>query len=313
VKKVPYLDIFKEGLLVTWKNKFLWFFGVIIVFASIVPNINNIFSQQNGKYFLFVAFFQKKQQLVSMLGLFFAIASLVFFFLKTLATISITKSLNNLELYRQLSISAITKDAMLYLLRVLLVDIISGFALLVLFFVIFLPVAYLFSIDAQMFAIAMGVLAIAIFLALIFVVFYLHKYATFYVVLVNKKIKAAFELASNLFLANVKEELSMIPCYFAGMMLFVFVAVLAVSFFGLIILFFITLGGFDLSGTASFLVGCYVALFASVVVFILSIYVIFLQSIWLLFFKHIATERIKGNVILKKNKIDAIMTEQEIA
>lgn len=309
MKGITYFDILKEAFSITWKNKFLWFFGFLILLGSIGSNLNTSndnSSVDSGAAMQAVSLLLKDNPiLVATIGFMFLVIMIALFLLRILATAGIIRSVNDINLYRQLSIVSILQEARKYLWRLLLLEFLIGFVLVVIVIVLAIPVVYLFAIKAAALAYVIIAAAVLIILPLVILAYYLLKYASFYLVLADEKIYDSLESAYSTFRKNIKESLLMSLVAIAsgllmaiGMMLVLLLLAIAFLPLGLVAYWISLKTGALVILTIASVVGivCLVT--------ILSWYEAFSQTAWLLFFKQIALNTKDKEKTLERIEID---------
>jgi hypothetical protein len=308
MENIQYFEIFKKALLLAWKNKFLWFFGFVVFIGGTISNLNinsDDIAQLGNKFDFFSQLIVKFPNFSITLSLFLFLVMVGLFLFRVIAIAAIIKGANDPNLFKQLSKKAIINDAKAFFGRLLWVELLISLALGVIFLVISVPVLYLFSVNAKIFAFMALVLAIVIFLPLLVLAYYLRRYANMYVVLGNFQLKMAFDAAYLLFEKNVKKSLlmgiisitTMLSLFILCIVLIIIVA-LVLSPFGLLAYWIFAKAG--LAGVI--IVG--VILFLVALVALLSFYQIFLQAAWLYFFQEIALEKQKDVKIMEKISIE---------
>lgn len=312
MKKIPYLDILKSALLVTWKNRFLWFLGFLVFLGSITSNFNlndsNVTEQ--GKEVALVSTFIQHNPGVSFV---LTVIAILLFLLRIAAIAGIVKAISDINLYRQLSIVGILMEVKKYLGRLLLLELIIGISLALISLILAVPVVYLFALKAKLLAIGILILAIAIILPILVLAYYLHKYASLYVILANEKIKIALESAYVVFAKNIKEGLMMSLIVIVSNLLlitaiFFLIIPLAIVFapFGILAFWIFAKTGALVVMTIAIL--C----FALLITVIISWYETFLQATWLFFFQQIAFEKDKEKKIPEKLKVESAVPSPEV-
>jgi len=301
MKNINYLDILKQACLITWKNKFLWFFGFLIFLGSIGSDLrvnDNGFIAQGEKNQYLITFIQNNPTLSFVLGVILILIVLVLFLLRIMAFVSIVKSVNNIKLYQQLSTTSILKESGSYLGKLIWLEIIVGSALFVIGFVLAIPVLYLFALKAKILSYFALALAISIALPLIILAYYLIKYGSFYVILTNERLRVALESAYALFSKNIKDSLIMgliivmaNIALVATLLLLLLPAVIVFAPLGLIAhLLFAKTAAIVVAGIA-------ILVYLIIAVAIVSWYESFVQTCWLLFFQQIAFEKHKDKEV----------------
>ncbi len=306
MEKNQYLDILKKAFFISWKNKFLWFFGVLILIGTVISNLNINSDMVINKDInqLLIDLTKNDQKIIFIISIILFLFWIVIFLLKIMAATGIIKSINNLALYRQLSIKAILIETKNYLSRLVLLEIMIGMAMLATLLILAMPVLYLFAIKAQPFAIIALICAISIALPILVTAYYLNKYAGYNIILANEKIRTSLEFAYAIFSKNIKESLIM------GVISFVF-TLLATAIASLAMLVVITIySSFKMALylmfvkiIANFLILAIIIAIIVVVAAFFSWYLVFLYTSWFLFFQEIAFKKAKNEemktVILK--------------
>lgn len=316
MKNIQYLDTLKQAFSITWKNKFLWFFGFLVLLGSIGTNLNvndNDVAEQGQKIQFIIAFIQNNPGLSAILGLVMVMVLVGLFLLRILAATGIIKAVNDINLYRQLSVVAILKESRVYLVRLLLLELLIGTVLVIVAIVLAIPVLYLFAIKATLLASLAMAVAIVIILSLVFLAYFLAKYAGFYIILSNTKLRMSLELAYAIFVKNIKESLVMsLTILTASIVLLVAVLLLCL----LLVVVFGPLGLiayliFAKTGVMAVLIIGILA-YMAILGTVFSWYMSFLYASWLLFFQNIALEKQDKKKILEKVEVEGKIPSPEV-
>jgi hypothetical protein len=295
MKKIQYGDILKRAFLITWNNKFLWIFGLFIFLGSLGSNINfnaGKISETNEKIQSAISFIQNNfaVTLATSLGILAVIVLL--FLLRLLGMAAIIKSISNLSVYGQSKIKIIFSEAREYLWRLLLLEIIISLGLFLMFLVLLGPVSYLFMLKADTLAVISSIIAALIFLPLLLLAYFLRKYAYFYIVLGNVKIKVSLELAYSLLRKNIRESLVMgcaailaAIAFTVSVCIFLVISALLIAALGLLLYFLLA----KTSAVIICALGC--AIEAIIFLLLSSWYFSFMQTAWVLFFQDISLEK----------------------
>lgn len=315
-KNISYFDILKQAALLTWKNRFLWFFGFLIMLGSMGSNFNtgnNESTQQNLNMQFLPDMFKDSPALFIAVIIVVVVVGIILFLLRIVATAGIIKSVNDIKLYSQLSIGAILRESKKYLGRLLLLEILVGLVLAVIAVVLAVPVVYLFAIKVKFLAWAIMAVAIMIILPLIVLAYFLLKYASFLIVLVDEKIRMSLELAYAIFLKNIKESFLMgifliVTSLLLTMILAaaLFVAVVVFAPFGLI-------AYWAFAKMGAIIVAIVAVLFLVVALtMIMSWYYAFLNAAWLLFFQQIAFQKQDDKNMLEEKEVEGKLPTPEV-
>lgn len=223
-----YTDIFKRAFFITWKNKFLWFFGFFATIFSGIEVYEVLLNKKQGfesfgvlmtwmrlkelGFFtarFWVNFLQFAQNepvtfvvLVLIVFIFIAILSFIIW-LAVVSQVGIIENSHNLELKKKADIQTGVESGINNFWSVLGLNLfvkLSSFLVLFIFGLFFLKMSISFSwnIGYSFLYIFSFIFAVP-FIAVVFIVV---RYAINYIVLDGKKIKDAFFSAIQLFLKN---------------------------------------------------------------------------------------------------------------
>jgi hypothetical protein len=295
MKTIPYSDILKQAAVMTWKNKFLWLFGLIIFFGSIFSNLNmNVGSttEKSGQFQAAKIFIQAHLATSFVIGLILVFVLISLFLLRFIAIAAIIKSANNIAVYSQSKIKAILYETKRYLWPLLVLEIMVNIIIFIIVVVLFIPVAYLFMLKANIFAAISFIVAFVIIVSVAIIAYYLKKYAYFYIVLGNMKIKMALENAYYLLRKNIRESLVM-ACLAVALSLAALAIAFIIMFIAAIIISPIGLVAYLMFAKIGAIVILIVGIIIEIIIFVLlfSIYASFFQVLWVLFFQEISLEK----------------------
>lgn len=298
MKNIQYLEILKKSLRITWENKKLWFLGFLIFLSSILSGVSStdwkemLALKYEEQASLLTDFVQKNLVLsVSVIFLIIALV-IVLFLLRLIATAGIIKTVGNIAVYKQSSLGSIFSEAKKYAGKLFLLELVIGVILGVIASVVVSPVVYLFAVKEMVFFFISLMIAAVIIISLFVIAYFLRRYAYFYIVFGNIKIKMAMELAYRLFKKNFKESLVM-GFISVGTSLVIAGALLIPVFLFSII--FLIVGGVAYSLFAK-IGGMVIAIIGAtgIIIFLIvmfSWYMAFLQTVWTLFFQEISLEK----------------------
>lgn len=179
-----------------------------------------------------------------------------------------------------------------FLPRFFILDFGSALILAAMLFVLFMPVARLFYLEAYGFGYGMLLIGIAIAFSVFCLIFFLKKFGEIYIVSVNLNIKESLKTAYSLLAKNISESLLAL-LLFACLKTITFVIIFAAIFMliiggsGLLALVYALMGKIIF---AVLLVSSVLALFVGIIL-IGSIWVVFSQAFWIMFFKKIAVQK----------------------
>jgi len=312
MKAIQYSNILKQSFLLTWKNKFLWFFGFMIFLSLLIEEaVNLVGSLPFGGSVIFdwlrpfVNMDNDSNLLVSILMLAIIIG---FMLLRILGIGSLIKSISNLPLYRQIKIHLIVKDASQYYWRLLGVDFVLGLVIFFLFCLLVIPIATLFTLKAYLFGSLTILSALIIFVPLLFLVFFLRKFCNILIVLSGMNVKTAFEFSYSIFRQNIKESLLM------GLIILgvgiIFICLIAPIIYIMLSLLSV------MQTTAGYIIFAKISLqiIGSLLIFLLFSFLNVLnQAAWLSFFSQISMEKNKKNILVKERMVKSEIPSPETA
>ena len=300
MKKIQYLEIFKKSLAVSWKHRILWWFGFFIFLSSLFGNFNYQNNEKQNASNLsskLLSFFQLHPFLSLGILISLLLLMLALFALSIVSRASIIKTVANLELYSKQNFSFLFKEGMAHLAKLFQFEMLFFFSLLSLLIILATPIVFLFSLNSIAFGIIATLIAIAIFIPIIFFAFFCHQYTYLYRVLGNVKILQAIEASYFLFRKNLKEGfltsiflLLASIAFFAGLMLTGFLFALILVIVGVVPYFIfgktvlLVLGIF---GICAFLIFFTIAF---------SFFEVFKQAVWVLFFQEITNPKIPERI-----------------
>ena len=213
MEAVPYFEILKQAFLISWKNKFLWVFGLFISLGSGISNMNwnmgKVSPESQGQSEKIIALIQQNPKIFIGIILIAILLMIFFLFLRIIGSAGLIKAASDIAVYSQSTAKSILRETKKYFWPLFLVEITVGIAILVVVLTMLTPVLYLFAIKAFVFATVSFLVALGILIPLIIMACFIRKYAFFYIVIGNMKVKVALEYAYGLFRKNIKESLIM--------------------------------------------------------------------------------------------------------
>ncbi|NTV40855.1 MAG: hypothetical protein HGA61_01105 [Candidatus Moranbacteria bacterium] len=291
MKKIQYLEILKRSFFVSWKDKFLWFFGFFILLGSLAGNINVGKGGLFEKFFYFLGF---KQRFFPLLFLLAIVLVVILYVLRILSSAALLRCINNAPLYKQKKKGEILAESLKYFWRLFKMDFLLDFIGFTIFVVLFFPVVLLFSLKAFFFAIVSLFAAILIVIPLLTLIFFLKKFGFIFIVLNDSKLKPSLEFSYGIFSKNIKETLLMgfilfgIFVYTIGFILFLF-AVTGLFFLPFVLISYL------ISAKLLMMVLFFIAGLLALVEFFLvgSVAIVYFKVTWLSFFSEIAMQKIE--------------------
>lgn len=307
MNSINYKELIAQAFSLNWKNKFLWFFGFFLFLSSVVTNVNTY----NGNFLeklnllpSLTAFTQVHPNIFIGMIILFLFTIIALFALRIMSTVAITKSVNNINLYRQISIKNIFLETKTSFWRLFWLELLLSLVLAFIIGTLSFPISYLFFLDAKIFAFFLLAFAIVIFIPLILLAFYLRKYAYFFIILGDFKLKVSIESAYLLTIKNMRESLRMGIANILLEFLFLFI-LLTICIANVIIFTPLALVSYLLFasiGATTVLVVGIIALTIELIV-LFSWYNSFLQTAWFLFFQRLSFKKDTKEKLDVKEKI----------
>lgn len=307
MKKINYLNIFKQSFEFSWKKKTLWLFGFFMT-LSLLGNI--LFFDQNGNLSFSV---DKMSQMLSInneLLVFIVSVSLILIpiALKIIGQASIIKYFSKNKTEKAV-FGKMLKDGSQYAKKMFLLEIIFFATTLCLAIVLFLPVFFLIITKAKIAAIFVGLLAGIIFMPVLILFSFIKRFAYIYVVATDLDIKKSIEISYVAFRNNLSESLMFaLFVFLTGVAtMFIIMAVLILVSIPLVILgailFFIS------PSTGIFFVAVSVGYLVALAVFVpvQSFFYVFKEISWVIFLGEIV-----GIKIEDQKKEAALIAEKEV-
>lgn len=314
MKEINYLEILKKSWRITWKNKYLWWFGLFLSlgggssFSFNVPGNNDWEKQLGEKGDLANDFFAQHWQIFIAGAVLLVLLIAAFVVLRIIAQAGLVKTLNRIENNEKGNFKEGFGEGKKYFWKLLKVGLILGFLMICLIVVLSLPVIFLFYLEAVFSGILATFLAVLIFIPLVIVSSFLGKYAFFYITLSDLGIRSSFERSYYLFRKNIIQSIIMSLLFIP---VSIFLTFIFLTVFFLIGIFFLIIG--IILYLAISKIGIVIAISAGLIVFLASlifltsVYQVFYQTVWFLFFKEIASVKMEEEV---KETVKEIIEKQ---
>ena len=319
MKKVDYLEIIKKSWKITWKNKFLWWFGLFLALGGGASfnfpgnsEWNNKIGENEDKV---ASFINQHWQIIIVAIVLAVILGLALFVLSLISKAGLIKTLDKIEKNLSGNFKEGFREGKKYFWKILAVGLILGIFIFALLVVLSFPVIFLFYVKSVVLGILFAFLAVVIFIPLVILASFIGKYSIFYLVLSDLGIKASIENGYQVFKKNILASVIM-ALFFIPINIILFV--LAVIAFLIVGLIFLPIGIMLYLVLAK--IGVIMAVSLGGFIFIIflilanSVFQVFYQTVWFLFFKEIASvkmeEKVEENVveIVEKN----IPTPEEV-
>ena len=307
-KKIQYWEIVRQSFLMTWQNKFLWIFGLFIFVGSLPSSINasNSHSHIQSQYPQNMLYFVGRHPVLSAIIIFSIIVSIVIFFvLRLLGSASLIKSANNIAVYGQSTIGAIFSETRKYLKKLLILEVITIAAVVVIAITLFVPVAYLFALNSDILAGIFFAVALIIIIPLLILVYYIRRYAYMYIILGEMTVKMSLDAAYVLLEKSLKKSLlagcvAIILNIAIWLVVFVATAILSLFIAPFAFAFYLIFAKTGLM--MILLLGALLLIVTLLTIF--SWFEAILQAFWVLFFQQISLEKQEEKKVLEKLEVD---------
>lgn len=288
-KSVPFLEILRQSARIVWENRFLLWFGLLMALGS--PGSFNINTDKNKlgpQGDAIRSFFETHWQVVVFLALLFLVIGIVLFLISLVAKAGLVKSVNLLSQNRTTNFKEGWQAGKKYLGKLFWISVLFFLVTLALLIVLTIPVIYLVATKSWISAVLVGLLAIAIFIPLIFIFFLTKIFAEFYVILSGLGIRNALETGYDLLLKNVGNSI-----IFSLLLLAVITVagIAMVATGGIALLILVPTGAlfYYLSKIVfGFFLVTAILLFVALILFVSSIFQAYKMTAWTLFFREIA-------------------------
>jgi hypothetical protein len=287
-KQIPFIEIMKQAAQIIWRNKFLLWFGVLMALGS--PGSFNVGNQSdwskqsdNAKNF-----FESHWPFVLIIIAILLVVGITLFLISLIGKAGLIQSVNLIAQDKKTSFRGGWREGKKYLGKLFRLFLLFFFAIMIIVLVLGLPVVFLAASGSWLGAVLVGILAVAIFIPLVFILALTNIFAEFYVILSDLKVWSAVEAGYNLLLKNIANSLIfglllMAVNMVAGLaMLPVFGIALLVLVPSGILFYYMSKIAFGLFLFFAIL------LFLAAVLAISSIFLAYKTTAWTLFFREIA-------------------------
>ena len=291
--KINYLEIIRQAAGITWRNKYLWWFGFFVLLGAAGGGFSRYSPNKE------VADKQKIFELISAHREWAIFAGLAMFVLWiVLLVVGVTgrgaliKSVNDIIERKETSFKSGWKEGKKYFWKILFIGLLSGAFILALLIVFAIPIGFLFYNKAYFLGGALSLLAIAIFIPVVFLVSFTIMYGYLYVALSDLPLGEALENAYALLRKNIANSLILALFFLVAGAVATLAALLVII--PLVVLFFIM-------GMLLFLLAKQIGatITAAIAVFFILIfmflggaaYQVFAHAVLVLFFREIASPK----------------------
>jgi hypothetical protein len=298
---IPYMDILKNSFRITWKNKFLWWFGFLIslgTFGSFNANFPTGGNSEEISDEEMIAFFQSVKNFFYqylywiILGIvLMTILWLVLYVLGKIARGALIKSVEEINNGKKSGFKKGFSEGKKYFWKILGLDLLLSFSLTIFLLIVITPSIILFIYKSYISGVLLLLLAILFFIALTILTSFLRNFGHIYIVLGKLNIWNAIEKSYDLFRKNLWSSILMSLVLMAVGLGLSIIFIFAIFIF-LILSFLLGLLFWTIAKTIGIII------FGTIATFILLIAIfiarsaleVFYQTNWILFFKEIAIQ-----------------------
>lgn len=309
-RNINYLEIIHNAWRITWKHKFLWWFG----FFAAAMNVGNSFfyllageKEENKNLDSTVDFVTKHPGWLMAAVIGVLILYLAFFFIQALAQGSLIKSIGRISRKEPSSFKSALRDGKTYLWKIFLIRILIGLSMLCIGAILFTPIVILLYLKADPIAVILVFLALIILIPLSFLALFMEIYSLMYAVIGDLPIWLSLENAYLVLRKNLTPSIIMgLIVIMVNSLTGIFMVMLLLPLLIAVILIglLITLA-FQKTGIALTVITGFTAAFV-LLIFLRSVYGVFTQSLWILFFEEIGSpksDKEPGEPVEEKFKI----------
>jgi len=295
-QKINYPEIIRQAWKITWKNKFLWWFGFFIVLAQVAgffsysfdnqPNSPNT-SQANAEALKFIS-----SHLALFISIFIValVLYILFIVLGIIGRGALIKSAEKISKGKPADYKSALKDGKKYFWKIFWIGFLIGLFIFILALIIATPIIFLFVSKSYLVGGFLLFFGIIVFVPLLFLAIFLKIYGRLYAVLGELNVWSSLENAYLILRKNLAATILMLLIF-----ILIGIIVAVISFMLLIPIWIILL---ILAGIFYFILkGICAIIFFSVAGIITAIYILFVktlyetftQTAWFLLFNEIAS------------------------
>ncbi len=293
------LDLLKKAFSLTWKKRFLWIFGFLILFCS---NIINLFSYlpEEKVYPHLSLFFQKNSYLTLGLSLLFILILLALILIKLISQTAIIISTSKGKSGKTFAARTLIKSSVEYLKKLFQLDLLLFLVLTATFATIFLPLFFFLETRGRL---SLSILflffaALILFFFIGFIAYFIRKFSQISIVNSNLSLIDSLEFSYSIFRSNWKKSL----VFYIGILLseillqtISILIFLLTTFSSLIVLvLFSILGAYITSNQIEmgWIMVIYLTAWLFILILLQSFLETFKQTAWVLFFEKLTLKKI---------------------
>ena len=293
---IDYIKILKDAWRITWKNRFLWWFGIFLTLGGGFSGNMNYTADEKNQHLSrqASAFISQHLALIVIGAVICAVIFLVLMIIGIIARAGVIRSLNHLSKDEETGFRSGMREGKKYFWKLLTIYLLLGIFIIISLIVLVTPIIFLFSTGSWILGILLAIIAILIIIPLFILVSYLKTYGEIYIVAGDMPscwpaIERSYELLRKNLLASIIMGLFFIPI---GIVLTMGMLIIIAPLAALAFLSFMFLGGFGIVIGSLFAIVIFLIILA-----IQSVFQIFHQAAWLLFFREIATPKEEEKIL----------------
>jgi len=284
------MEILKQAGKIVWQNRFLLWFGLLMALGS--PGSFNINTGNNNEFGApgeaAKNFFETHWQIVLVIAILLFAIGIILFLISLIAKAGLVKSVNLIGHNKKTNFKAGWRSGKKYLGKLFKLAMLFFLATFLVVIILAIPVIYLVAAKFWVGAALVGILAIAIFIPLIFIFALTKIFAEFYVVLSGLSIWSAIETGYTLLLKNIGSSI-IFGLLLLAVSIVAGIILLPVAGIALVILIPTGVAFYYLSKIAfAIFLGFAILLFLAAILFVSAIFQTYKTAAWTLFFQEIA-------------------------
>jgi hypothetical protein len=313
---INYLEIIKKAALITWRNRYLWWFGFFILLSSAGGSSFQTWPRKGdvqGQKIIDFATSHKELVIFGLAAL--LLLWVIFGILGIMAKGGLIKSLNKVIENKDAGFKSGLKEGKRYFWKIFFIGLLSAIFILATLIVFMIPIGFLFYNKSYFLGGLLSFLALIIFIPVVFLVSFIRIYGYFYAILSDLPLGESLENAYALLKKNI------VPSIIIS---FTFLVIATLATLAAFLIIIPVLVAFFIIGTLLFFLAKQIGIIITILlglIFILSVmifggsvYQVFTHALLVLFFREIATPKIKEEVEAEKvEELDPVHASDPVA
>lgn len=322
--KIEYLNLIKEAISITIKNRVLWWFGFLAIFSGAYFSFNYTLPGESSdskfdemEYMNIIRKISFYWDLYSewiILGIIMVVFLLIILYvLGLIGRGALINSIFKVIKKEPVSFSSGFSKGVHFLGRLFLINLFFSLAFLLLMFVLIFPVIRLVILKSYITAFSLGLVALLLLISIAILFFYLRRYGEMYLIGSDLTVVNSIKLSYKLFEKNIKESFIMglvligINLLIGVGLIFIILGIAIPSWLVGVIFYK------SISSLAILILGIIMSIvFVALMTFIRSILNVFFETMWILFFYEIANEKENITGIAEKEKDIDLATDAKV-